>query len=334
MSERGHEFCVSARDKEVVFKLLKACNIPYFPRGKGGKGIFGKILYLFKGDSIVYSKAKKFNPDLFLSFASPYAAHAAFLMGKTHIALDDTEAARFGRFFYRPFTETILNPAGYKISFRNKQIRINTFMELCSLHPLYFKPDEAVLNELKVNRSERFALLRFVSWNANHDLGQRGFSMEDKISLIKKLEGKIRIFISSEAELPAIFENYRMNVSPERIHDVMAFSTLFIGEGATMASECAMLGVPSIYVNSITAGTLEEQERYGLLFGFRNSEGVLEKALELLDILDLSSTFARLRQKMLSEKIDPNAFLVWFIENYPESRDQMIKDPSFQFRFM
>ncbi len=333
MSERGHEFCVSARDKEVVFKLLDSLNIKYFPRGRGGKGVIGKIMYLFKGDTIVYSTAKNFKPDLFLSFASPYGAHAAFLMGKPHIALDDTEAATFGRFFYKPFTETIINPASYKISFRRKQIRINSFMELCSLHPLYFNPDEKVLNEINVAGSERFALLRFVSWNANHDLGQSGFSMKDKLSLIKELEGRIRLFISSETELPAIFEKYRLNVSPEKIHDVMAFATLFVGEGATMASECAMLGVPSIYVNSITAGTLEEQEQYGLLSGFRNSEGVLEKAIELLDLPDLSATFAIRRQKMLNEKIDPTAFLVWFIENYPESREIMLKNPSFQDRF-
>ena len=50
-----------------------------------------------------------------------------------------------------------------------------------------------------------------------------------------------------------------------------------------MASECAVLGTPAIYVNSLTAGSLEEQEkRYGLIFGFRNSNGVIEKGIELL----------------------------------------------------
>jgi len=50
-----------------------------------------------------------------------------------------------------------------------------------------------------------------------------------------------------------------------------------------MASECAMLGTPAIYVNSLTAGTLEEQVKYGLLFSYRNSDGILDKAEELLN---------------------------------------------------
>ncbi len=113
----------------------------------------------------------------------------------------------------------------------------------------------------------------------------------------------------------------------------MAFATLFIGEGATMASECAMLGTPAIYVNSISAGTLEEQEKYGLLFGFRNFTGVLEKATLLLNNINLKEEFQNRRQKLLSEKIDVTAFLVWFIENYPESHTVMMKNPDFQYKF-
>ncbi|MGA2408340.1 MAG: hypothetical protein ABSF81_16535 [Bacteroidales bacterium] len=37
----------------------------------------------------------------------------------------------------------------------------------------------------------------------------------------------------------------------------------------TMASECAMLGTPAIYVNSLDAGTLREQDdKYQLIHGF------------------------------------------------------------------
>ena len=46
---------------------------------------------------------------------------------------------------------------------------------------------------------------------------------------------------------------------------------LFIGEGATMASECAVMGTPSIYINSLTAGTLEDQEN-GLIFIYNSTD--------------------------------------------------------------
>lgn len=333
MLEKGHEFCVSARDKEVTFNLLKSYDISYISRGKGGKGIFGKLFYLIKGDTIIWSAARKFKPDIFLSFASPYAAHSAFLLNKPHIALDDTEAAIFGQFFYLPFTHTKLNPVSFKKTFKKNQIRFDSFMEISSLHPRYFKPDETILEELKIARSQPFILLRFVSWDANHDFGQKGFSYKEKKMLINTLSEKFKIFISSEGELPEEFKNLAINISPEKIHHVMAFASLFIGEGATMASECAMLGTPAIYVNSLTSGTLEEQEKYGLLFGFRNPIGVLDKAIELLSITNLKEEFQNLRQKLLADKIDITAFMVWFIENYPGSVEVMKTNPDFQYTF-
>jgi hypothetical protein len=333
MTVKGHTFCVSARDKEVTFKLLNSYNIPYISRGKGGKGILSKVLYLFKGDKTVFLAGRKFRPDIFLSFASPYAAHAAFLLKKPHIALDDTEAAKFGQFFYLPFTETKLNPSSFKKRFRRNQIRFDSFMELCSLHPKYFKPDIKVPVELGIKESEPFILIRFVSWGANHDIGQKGFSYGDKIKLINSLSENYKIFISSEGVLPRELDKYRINISPEKIHHIMAFATLYIGEGATMASECAMLGTPAIYVNSITAGTLEEQEKYGLIYGLRSSEGVFKKAIKMLSNADLKEDFRCRRQKMLDDKIDITAFLVWFVENYPHSRKEMILNPEIQYQF-
>lgn len=36
---------------------------------------------------------------------------------------------------------------------------------------------------------------------------------------------------------------------------------------------------------------------------------------------------------MLNDKIDVTAFLIWFIENFPESKDLMTENPDFQLQF-
>jgi hypothetical protein len=36
---------------------------------------------------------------------------------------------------------------------------------------------------------------------------------------------------------------------------------------------------------------------------------------------------------MLSDKIDVTAFMVWFVENYPESAKIMKENPDYQWRF-
>jgi predicted glycosyltransferase len=155
-------------------------------------------------------------------------------------------------------------------------------------------------------------------------------SLDFKHTLINKLSKEWKIFISSETPLTEEFLKYKLNVPPDRIHDVLAYTTLFIGEGATMASECAILGTPAIYINTISPGTIEEQEHYGLLYGFRNSEGVHEKVMQMLNSQNIKVENQKKRNKMLSEKIDVTALMVWFIENYPKSAEILKTNPDYQ----
>lgn len=333
MTEKGHQFIITSRDKEVTFELLRRYNIPFISRGKGGKGFLSKILYILKADLKLIKIGLKFKPDILMSFASTYAAHASFILNKPHIAFDDTEHSKYEIFLYRPFTKVILNPQCFKKSFGRKQIRFNGFMELCYLHPNFYKPDIKVLDALRLKENDKFVIIRFVSWSALHDHGEKGFSDETKLILIKKLSKLARVFISSEYDLSHELIPYKLPVSPEKLHDVLYYATLYIGEGATTASECVMLGTPAIYVNSISTGTLEEQEETGLLYSFRNPAGVLEKALSLLNDKDLKTKSRMQQAKMLSQKIDVTAFMVWFIENFSESFSIMKKDPDFQDSF-
>jgi uncharacterized protein len=333
MQCKGHDFFISARNKEVSQILLEKYNIPYFSRGKGSNNIVGKLAYLLRADLLLYRKAHYFNPDLFLSFASPYAAHIAKLLGKPHISLTDTENAKLGILSFAPFTDCILTPASFQKDFGMKHIRFNGFMELCYLHPNYFTPDPAIIQTLGITEKERYAFLRFVSWSANHDIGHSGIPDQSKIDLVRELSKRARIYISSEGKIPMELERYKINVSPERIHDVLSNASIYIGEGATMASECAMLGTPAIYVNTLSSGTLAKQQNYGLLLGYRNFDGVLSKAIELLNISEPHTAFQLLRQQMLNDSIDVTAFLVWFIENYPDSATIMRKNPDYQYNF-
>ena len=333
MELKGHNFLVVARDKEVTFNLLKAYNISFMPRGKGGKGFWGKLFYLVKGDLIIYKAAKKFKPDIFLSFGSPYAAQVSRFFSKPHISFNDTEHALLGHLLYFPFTNTVLTPNSFLKNLGAKQIRFDGFMELCYLHPKYFNPEKKILSEIGIQENEKFTLLRFVSWEASHDFGKARLDSEFKIKLFNSLLEYGKVIISSEGELPVELEKYRVKISPERMHDLLSFASLYIGEGATTASECAMLGTPAIYVNVLDAGTLQEQENLGLLFSFRNENGVIEKAIELVNTTNILEEFQNNRKKMLTEKIDVTAFMVWFVENYPQSIITMKNHPDFQRNF-
>jgi len=334
MKEKGHEFSLVARDKEVLHQLLDHLEISYTKRGTGRKSLLGKFVYLFKAEYIIYKVGRKFNPDLFISFGSTYAAHIARLLKKPHLAFDDTEHAKLELFLYPPFSDVLLNPQCFSKVLGEKQIKFNGYMELCYLHPKYFTPNINVLNFLGLGTSAKYALLRFVSWNASHDVGHSGLDYKTKIDLINFLSTKLRVFISSENNLPEELKKYQISIPVHLMHDALAFATIFVGEGATMASECAMLGTPAIYVNSIELGYCTEEDiKYGLVYNFRNSIGVIDKVKELLANTNLKEEFKKRRLKMLDDKIDVTAFMVWFVENYPNSKRIMIENPDYQKKF-
>jgi len=318
MKARGHGFLVTARDKEITFTLLKLYQIPFVSRGAGGKGLLQKMLYMLKADLFIYKQARKFKPDLFLSFASTYAAHASKMHGKPHIAMDDTEHAKFELFLYPPFTDVILTPSCFQKDLGFKQIRFNAYTELLYLHKNYFAPNKAVLALMKINENEKFAIIRFVSWNASHDVGQKGLSNQDKIELVKYVSSKIKVFVSSEGEMPNELEQFRFNVPVNYMHDSLFFAAMYIGEGGTTASESSLLGTPAVYMNKLNMGYIAEEMEAGILFQRIELPEIKEQIDKILSVE--KNYYRAIANKLTSDKIDITAYLCWFVENYPGSK--------------
>lgn len=333
MKKKGHEILFTCREKEFEIELLEKYNFKYKSFGKKFKTLIGKIFGLLKFDLLAIFTALRFKPDVFMSHGSIYVAHASFFVRKPHISFEDTFNMEQVK-LYSPFTEAILiNNYEHLPLKSNNIVTYDGYHELAYLHPSRFTPNKTIFSILNLNEDEPYIIIRFVSWDASHDIGQKGLTFSQKDKIITTLSKKIKLFISSEDELPESLKKYKIKIPPDRMHDVLAFATLFIGEGATMATECAMLGTPAIYINSLEPLYIKEQESYGLLFNYRKGEGILEKSLDLLKDNTLKREFHKKRNKMLSEKIDLTAFTVWFVENYPKSLEITRREPNYQERF-
>lgn len=337
MEKRGHEILITASHKDVATELLQIYGFPFIDLGSYGSSPLEKMLNVPIMDIKMYRAVKDFNPDVLIGFSSIRAAHVSKLIGKPSIILDDTEHAKWEHRLYIPFADTILTPSSFHKNLGEKQIPFEGYLELAALHPKYFQPDPSVLDEFGLTVEDRFFVLRFISWDAGHDVGQTGIG--DKIGLVKALEPYGRVLVTSEGFLPAKLQTYRIRVSPEKLHDLLFYATLYIGEGATTASECAMLGTHAIYVNSLGAGTISEQEKqYGLIRSISDSrkmgEDVVRTAIELLEDPDLEGKGHEKRVRLLSDKIDVTAFLVWFVRNYPRSIEELKGNPMVQKRLL
>ncbi|HPO55874.1 MAG TPA: DUF354 domain-containing protein [Ignavibacteriaceae bacterium] len=334
MQLKGHNFIIIARDKEITFNLLISENLNFYSRKKGAKSLIGKILYLFYGVFKIYIIAKKHKPAIFMSFASSYAAIASKICGKPHISLDDTEHAKFELMIYPRFTDVMINPEVFTLDLGVKQIRINTLIELSYLHKKYFVPDKRVWNDLNVKENTPYIIIRFVSWDASHDRGQRGLSYEDKISLVNYLiEKEIKFFISAESELEETLEKYILKIAPNKLHDAIYFARLYIGEGGTTASESVILGTPAIYINSLLMGYIKEEINAGLLFHITDINKICMMIERIMFDKIFYSDYNKQTESFISQKISLTDFLVWFVDNYPQSFQIMKENPRFQNNF-
>lgn len=327
LRSRKNKIWIVIKSKDVLKNLLEADGVEYFdilPEGKKNSK-FGLINSMLKREVRLFKFCVKNRPNIMLGSSSEIT-HIGKLLNIPSLVFeeDDYDAIPdFAKITY-PFATTIVAPNCCSVGkWASKTIFYNGYHELAYLNPKYFSPNVNILNKLKCNVNDYF-LLRFVSLNANHDFGINGIndSIAEKIIEILKPHGKI--FITSERELMPQFEQYRIKLKPSEILDSLYYARLFIGDSQTMAAEAAVLGTPSLRFNDFVGrlGYLEELEHnYGLTYGIKTSEQqkLFSKIIELLNFPNLNEEWKRRKEKMLADKIDVAAFLVWFVENYPKS---------------
>lgn len=332
MMKKGHVVFFTCRQKEFEIELLKAFAFDYKCFGRHYKSFSGKIWGLVKFNIQMIFIAVKFKPDIFLSHGSIYAAQVAWILRKPHISFEDTGNREQVR-LYMPFTKYVLTSDNFRFDYGVKQIRYKSHHELAYLLPKYYSPNYDFKRKINVSDNDKYVILRFVSWNASHDSRQSGLKKDTKIKLVKILSKKYKVFISSEDTLPKEYNKFKVKFLPEVMHDALYFADLFIGEGTTMAMEAAILGTKSFYVNSLQYSNVADMENYGLLKSFTNDDNLIDDVIKFIQNPGDDNTLKNRRDKMLEDKIDLTAFLVWFIENYPDSVKIMKSNPDYQYRF-
>lgn len=340
MVKRGHEITVTVKDIPAATLLLDYYRIPYIIIGKRGSTIAGKginqLKFNFKLLSIVYDKKIRIGVGSSIS-----NCHVSRISSMKSILFDDDDdevqplMTRFGH----PFAHCVLSPDALKGKRRKKDtIYYPGYHELAYLHPARFKPDKSVLDEAEIKEGESFFILRFNAFKAHHDVGIRGLSVENKRDLVHFLSDFGKVIITTENEPDDELQPYILKIAPHRIHSLLYYSEMFIGDSQTMTSEAAVTGTPSLRCNSF-AGRIsylqEQEDKYGLTFSFKPDQYNImkEKIRNLLNNKQLKEEWKEKKLRMLKDKIDVTAFMVWFVENYPESCRIINKNPDFQYNF-
>ena len=327
MKRRGHEFIITTRNKDVSVQLLRAYDIEHEIVGEAANGIISLFVEWLGRDLKIYRIAKQFKPDILVGINNPSIAHVAKLIVAKSIIFTDTEHAKLSNFVTFPFSDVVCTPFCFKKTLGRKQLRYNGYQELAYLHPNYFKPDPSVLANLDLNQEDIYVIVRFVSWGASHDIGQGGFNAEGKKRLVEELNRYAYVLITSENSLPEELEKYRLRIAPEKMHDLLYYAKLYVGEGATMATEAAILGTPSIFVSSLSnklGNFVELESKYGLVHSYQKQDSGIEKAVKLLSQVNSKEEWAKKRRSLLNDKIDVTQFMVNLVSNYSHRNSKNI----------
>jgi predicted glycosyltransferase len=242
-------------------------------------------------------------------------------LGKPHIAFTDTEHSIEQLYLYKPFSKRICTPDCFLTDLGPKQIRYAGYHELAYLHPKRFQPNWQILEKIGLSKDRPYFVIRFVSFNATHDINRRGLEESDKQRLLDLLKKHGDVVVSSEAQKGMTNLSSGATVPATLMHDLLAFATLFIGEGTTMATEAALLGTPAITLTPHSGGNrLELENKYGLVKAIRDPEALMAQVNDLLANKNLRKEWAEKRQKLLDDKIDVTEFIVREIETYSDAK--------------
>lgn len=341
--KHGHRVLWLTTPKDIATNLLDVYNIPYSKLHKADKTFISRIKVMLYNTLLVMKCLRRNKIDVCITRTDPYTAIAAKLCRVPNIMLQDTEHAAVSR-LQGPFAKygsAYLVPDSFWYEVLPKQLRFPGNIELFYCRPGRYVP-QSPYKLLGIDPETRYAIVRFVKWDAFHDaklIG--GYTAEDKIYLVRELEKVgLKVFITSEDKLPVELEPNKIHIPIERMHDVMAHATLFIGESSSMASECVVLGTPAIYVDQVGRGYTDEEAREGLLYMYRpvptkaevatnDKELILggrkesiEKAIELASPNFDKDAWNKRHKAWMATKFDCTAWLTWFIENYPDSEYQ------------
>jgi len=340
LEKKGLETVIFLKEREnIVGHLLDALRLDYIPIAESRYNMISRVMYLPVIDIKLKRELKRNKINLTVGRMSPYMAHASFLNGIKFIAFEDSEPTKINIMITLPFTDCVITPMGFKKQLDTKKhIRIAAYKEIAYLHQRYFKPNDDIYQILGIPRKEKYVLMRFGAFDSYHDIGQRGLSLKNKITITDMLKNKCHIFISSERSLPKELKEYELKAPVERMHDIIYHAEFIITDTQTSTTEAACLGTPAIRSNTFVgpndmSNFIELEQKYGLIFNYKEPKEVIEKALELIQQPSLKREWARKREKMLKDKIDVTAFMTWFIENYPESFKVMKENPDYQRRF-
>ncbi|HOJ04255.1 MAG TPA: DUF354 domain-containing protein [Bacteroidota bacterium] len=321
LTSQGVEIVIACKHKDVLEELLLSSGYEYtnvYPKQRG-RGKIGILVSMLEKDRNIFAIVRAVKPDVLIG-TSVEITHVGRLLRIPSVVFneDDYDVVPEFSWLAYPLATAIVAPQSCRMGRWNRKTTFyKGYHELAYLHPNVFRPDRSLASEYAGN--DPYALIRLSALGAYHDVSVRGLTEKSCLELIAVLQSNVRVWISAEIELPDSLKSYQIKLPACRLHDVMAYASMYIGDSQTMACEAAVLGVPSFRINDFVRriGYLDELEDvYQLTYGFKPADArrMIQAVRDTLNMPQRESIWQERRRRMLVEMVDVNAVMVNAIE--------------------
>lgn len=324
LQHRGHDILFTARQKDITIQLLEMFDLPYRCISRRGEGLSGMAAELLARQVNLFKVVSQWKPDVIVAKnAGPAAGPVSFLKRVPFVVLEDTEHAKLQRAIGLPFATVIVTGDGYLKSHGKRQRQYRGVWPQAYLDPKYFTPQKEPLRRAGVDPDQPYMVLRTVAWEAAHDAGHRGVSRQVLEETVHRLQRYGRVLISAERPLPESLKAYANPVPVQDVHHLLAFATLYIGEGGSMAAEAAVLGTPGIFTSVLYCGYLMALEKdYDMVYNTQTLQEGTAIAEKLLAQPDLKQQWRQKQQTLLAQSDDLCEFMIDIIDELAGQKER------------
>ena len=313
VTSEGGEVLAATRDKDVTVDLCKAYHIPQIVLSRAYSGnILAGCWEFLERTAKLLRLAYTFKPDALLGSSMSIGSVGRIINRPSFVFVEDDAhiVPMFAHVAY-PACNYVVTPDCLRHeNYGAKHLMYPGYHELAYLHPDHFTPDPRVPRSIGLDIDKPYFIIRFVSLKAHHDIVAGGLPLEAAQTLVNILSNHGRVLITTEGHLPDEFKKYQFPLPPEKLHDVLAFSSMYIGDSQTVTIEASVLGVPCMRCNTFVGRItcLQELEnKYGLARGFLpdETERLIATTQDwLADLENVKGQMQTRRKKMLEDKIN------------------------------
>ena len=248
LADDGHQVVWTGRAKDVLLPLCDEFGLAVREIGGHHDSLAGKGWDLLRRSLGLRRHARRERADVLVGFCNPYVVLTGSRRRRPSLVITDSEHQGLANRLVLRATAT-LTPEWFGPPRGARHRQAAWFKELAYIGDPA-PPDDP---------QPGYVLVRRVAWGATHDRRQHGLGSLD--ALIEALAGH-RVFVAAETEPE---HPLALPLPPGELHRGLAGAAVVISEGATTAAEAALLGRPTIYVNTQLPASTRQLVEAGIL---------------------------------------------------------------------